>query len=135
MEQLNLPELLDILLEKDLNLIQDCKILIQGGTPAHEESKLAFKNKANSLQESLSSFRNKLNFLLNTKRIEILKYEGDNLDSFDAGKRRSKEDRKSEMYSTDSQYYDMNLVVNKYECLLRYCDDVYFILMSMIKNI
>jgi hypothetical protein len=132
---LDLPLLLDILKEEDLNLIQDIKILVKGGIPVNSETQLSFKNKLFSFQEPLSTFRSRLSYLIQMKKIDLQKYEGENGDIFNDGKRKSKEDKKSEMLSSDNVFYDKTMILVKLESLLKYVDDVYFILMAMVKNI
>jgi hypothetical protein len=131
--ELNLPFLIDSLKEEELKIIQECLIIIKGGVPSSKESLLPFKNKLFQLQESLSHFRNKLLYLINLKKIEAQKYEGNNFDFYGDGKRKSKEDKKTEMVSSDSQYSDMLETTFKYESILKYLDDLYFIIINMSK--
>ena len=133
-ELLELPNILENLKEKEIELIQEIRILLKGGVPVTAEKLIPFKNKLLTLQESLSMFRNSLLYLVNLKKLDCSKYEGNSFDYYGDGKRRSKEDRKSEMLSGDNEYFDRNQTIIKLEALLKYIDDLYFSLVIVLKT-
>ena len=126
MNELELPNILENLKEKEIELIQEIKILLKGGIPVTSEKVIPFKNKLLTLQESLSMFRSSLWNLVNLKKLECSRYEGNSLDFYGDGKRRSKDDKKAEMLSGDNEYFDRHQTIINLESLLKYIDDMYF---------
>jgi len=141
MEKLNLPNILEDFSDEELSIIEQTKLIIKGGIPLElggtgtNRTGIVekYKSKCVELQSELSLLKNRLKYLVHLERKGLQKYEGEILEDYTDHKNR--DDRKSMMLNQDSVYYDKSSVVDKYECMCTYLDELFWILKSLISGL
>ena len=141
MEKLNLPNILEDFSDEELSIIEQTKLIIKGGIPLElggtgtNRTGIVekYKSKCVELQSELSLLKNRLKYLIHLERKGLQKYEGEILEDYTDHKNR--DDRKSMMLNQDSVYYDKSSVIDKYECMCTYLDELFWILKSLISGL